>query len=184
MDQIPNDCELMAQISSGDQAAFGVLVRRHTQKFYALAYRMLSNKAQAEDVVQDCFLKIWKNPSLWDPNRKAKFTTWFYRMVVNLSLDYNKKKKATGMPENYEVADTANQSEDLIRKEQKEMLEKSLEELPERQRIAINLCFYESVSNKEAAEILDINIKALESLLMRAKTTLKKKFRNYDEVNI
>src|SRR5688572_17695854 len=87
------DNELLALIQDGNGQAFGVLVERHTDRFYRLAYRYLQNRAATEDVVQDAFLKLWENPALWQPQRNSKFTTWFYRIVVNLCLDQRKKKK-------------------------------------------------------------------------------------------
>jgi len=63
--------------------AFSVLVRRHNDRFYALAYRLLRNAQEAEDVVQDCFMKLWHKPYLWRGDKKTRFTTWFYAIVLN-----------------------------------------------------------------------------------------------------
>ena len=87
------DNELLGLIQDGNGHAFAVLVERHTDRFYRLAYRYLQDKAAAEDAVQDAFLKLWENPALWQPERNSKFTTWFYRIIVNLCLDQHKKKK-------------------------------------------------------------------------------------------
>lgn len=93
-----DDNELLSLIQSGSSQAFSTLVERHTERFYRLAYRYLQSREAAEDAVQDAFIKLWENPGLWQPEKNSKFTTWFYRIVVNLCLDSRKRKtpRATG----------------------------------------------------------------------------------------
>lgn len=171
-----DDAELMHRISAGSHPAFAELVTRHSSMYYRLAYRTLYRKGDAEDVVQSAFIKLWKRPELWAPDRGVKFTTWFYRVVVNLCLDYNKKRSALPLSDGYEMADdTPLADEQLVTNEEQQKLEQWIAALPDRQKLALNLCFYEGLSNIEAAEIMDIHVKALESLLMRAKKTLKAK---------
>lgn len=176
MTETLNDLEdevLMAQVQHGSKDAFAVLVQRHSTRFYALAYRTVFHKAEAEDIVQEAFLKIWYNPALWKSGKGAKFTTWFYRVVLNLSIDHNKKKRAGALPETLEIIDEKDSIETiLIEKETTNRVERAIKALPERQQAALNLCFYEGVSNKEAAAIMGIHLKALQSLLMRAKKQL------------
>lgn len=169
------DNELLKEIKLGNQDAFAVLVKRHTSKFYAVAFRMLGKRSDAEDIVQELFLKLWTKPEIWQEGRGAKFSTWFYRIITNRCIDHQRKKKPDQLLENYDIEDKSSIEEDLDKLARQKMLEQLLLELPERQRIAVNLCFYQGISNKEAAEIMEINLKALESLLMRAKKTLKAK---------
>ena len=170
-----SDNELYRRFSSGDTAAYTVLVDRHTDRFYGLAWRMCGQDQEAEDIVQDAFLKLWQNPKLFNPDKGSKFTTWFYRVVVNLSYDAGRKKKPQAAPEVLDfMADDAEATDEAIaRKQVKTEVEIAIQSLPERQRTALNLCFYEDLSNAEAAEIMGVGIKALESLLMRAKKGLK-----------
>lgn len=171
-----NDESLVARVQGGDHQAFALLVRRHSGMFYAAAYRMLNSAAEAEDVVQDSFLKFWNNPGLWDPRRKVKFTTWFYRVVTNAAIDAGRRRKRTVSGEGvFEILPDARPGaeETLHAAHVQDALENAIQALPERQRAALNLCFYEGLSNKEAAEILGIKHKALESLLMRAKAGVK-----------
>lgn len=175
-----DDHELLALVQEGSGQAFSTLVERHTERFYRLAYRFLQNKAAAEDVVQDAFLKLWENPTIWQPDRNSKFTTWFYRVVVNLCLDLRKKKGAVALDNTMELTDDRESAvETLVRSEEQRVLEKEIAALPERQRAALNLCFDEGLSNQEAAEIMGLNLKALQSLIMRAKTTLKERMKAY-----
>src|SRR4030095_14529613 len=174
------DHELLALVQEGSGQAFSILVERHTERFYRLAYRFLQNKAAAEDVVQDAFLKLWENPTIWQPDRNSKFTPWFYRVVVNLCLDLRKKKGAVALDNTMELTDDRESAvETLVRSEKQRVLEKEIAALPERQRAALNLCFDEGLSNQEAAEIMGLNLKALQSLIMRAKTTLKERMKAY-----
>jgi RNA polymerase sigma-70 factor (ECF subfamily) len=175
-----DDPELLAQVKDGNGQAFAVLVERHTERFYRLAYRYLQNKAAAEDVVQDAFLKLWENPAIWQPEHNSKFTTWFYRVVVNLCLDLRKRKAAVALDNAPELIDEREPTDETImRTQEQRLLEKEIGALPERQRAALSLCFDEGLSNQEAAEIMGLNLKALQSLIMRAKTTLKERMKAY-----
>jgi RNA polymerase sigma-70 factor, ECF subfamily len=176
-----DDEELLALIQDGSQRAFSVLVQRHTDRFYRLAYRYLQSKEAAEDVIQDAFVKLWEDPGRWQAERNNKFTTWFYRVVVNLCLDWQKKKKPIELGNReLSIADDR-QTPDItmLHAEKQRILEKEIAALPERQRIALNLCFDEGLSNQEAAEVMGLKLKALQSLIMRAKTTLKERLKNY-----
>ena len=170
-----SDEELMIRIQSSDHEAFSLLVMRHTKMFYAAAYRMYPYQDEAEDIVQEAFLKLWRKPDMWKTGKGAKFTTWFYRVVTNLAIDYARKKKdSKGSDVLDRITDNTPDQQDMMEGgEQQKLLEDAIQELPERQKMALNLCFYEELSNKEAAEIMDIGVKALESLLMRAKSGLR-----------
>jgi RNA polymerase sigma-70 factor (ECF subfamily) len=175
-----DDHELLSLVQDGSRQAFGVLVERHTERFYRTAYRYVQNKEAAEDIVQDAFLKLWEDPGKWQPQRKAKFTTWFYRVVVNLCLDWQKKKRPVELDEEAPLADEGETVETMmIRTQEQKMLEREIAALPERQQTALNLCFDEGLSNQEAADVMGLNLKALQSLIMRAKTTLKARLNAY-----
>jgi RNA polymerase sigma-70 factor (ECF subfamily) len=175
-----DDHELLALIQDGNGQAFATLVERHTERFYRLAYRYLQSKAAAEDVVQDAFLKLWENPAIWQPERNSKFTTWFYRVVVNLCLDLQKRKKPVTLDEELPFIDDREPvDETMMRIQEQKALEKEIAALPERQRTALNLCFAEGLSNQEAADVMGVKLKALQSLIMRAKTTLKERMKAY-----
>jgi RNA polymerase sigma-70 factor (ECF subfamily) len=174
-----DDRQLLALITDGDQQAFSTLVERHTDRFYRLAYRYLQSKEAAEDVVQDAFIKLWEDPTRWQAGRDTKFTTWFYRIVVNLCLDWLKKKRPLELDPDMPLLDDREPPDaELIRSEEERLLEAEIAALPERQRLALNLCFDQGLSNQEAAEIMGLKLKALQSLIMRAKTTLKERLKN------
>lgn len=170
------DESLMQRIGYSDHQAFATLVRRHTQRFFAVSYRLCGDVMMAEDVVQEAFLKIWNKPDLWNPEKGAKFTTWFYRVVSNQTLDQMRKRNPeTGTDILEETAsDNADLQDQVIQnQEESEALESAIHALPERQKLALTLCVYEDMSNKEAADVMGVGVKALESLLMRAKSGIK-----------
>lgn len=176
----PKDEILLKRIKEGDSSAFATLVRRHNEKYYRLSYRYMANREEAEDITQMAFIKLWENPNIWNPGKGVKFTTWFYRIVVNLCLDKKKKHDAMPMPEEFEISDDSNNQEDSsAAKQEGRLLKQELALLPDRQKTAMILCFYEERSHDEAAEIMKVNVKALQSLIMRAKTTLKEKMKRY-----
>ena len=175
-----DDESIMRLIQQGDHGAFSEIVHRHAKRFYSISYRILFNKHDAEDIVQEAFLRLWEKSNLWNPHRKAKFTTWFYKVVVNLCLDHNRKKVAMHLTEEIKSTGKTKGGEEILNEKQRqEILNRCLQELPDQQRLALNLCFYEGLSNQEAADIIGVKIKALQSLIMRAKTTLKEKVKHY-----
>lgn len=170
------DEELMRRVMEKDHESYSELVKRHTDRYYALSYRMLSEREGAEDVVQESFLMLWNTPRKWDESKNAKFTTWFYRVVVNACLDVKKRNKPEDPADDYDLADDARGQDDAADlKRTKDEVEAYIRELPESQQTALTLCFYEGVSQKEAASIMGVSVKALESLLMRAKSALRQK---------
>ncbi len=176
----PDDEYLLLQIKEGNSTAFATLVKKHSTKYYNLAFRYLINREAAEDIVQTAFLKLLENPGIWNPKKGVKFTTWFYRIVVNLCLDNEKKYKEIQLPEILEICDDRpHQEEETLTLEAQTLLAAEIASLPDRQKSALILCFYEGMSHKDAAEILAISVKALQSLLMRAKERLKTRMKEY-----
>lgn len=175
----PDDESLLRRIQDGDHDAFGDLVHRHTKRFYSVAYRIVQHRDDAEDIVQAAFLKLWERPELWDQRRGAKFTTWFYTVVTNLCLDHAKRKRPLPLPEEIEIIDGKPDQADLLEhKQHGALLERFIRMLPQRQQVALTLCFFEGLSNQEAADVIGVNLKALQSLVMRAKTTLKERLKD------
>ena len=169
-----SDRVLVKQVGDGDEAAYAILVTRHTNRHLAFAERVLGDRAEAEDAVQEAFLKLWSRATSFDP-AAAKFTTWFYRVVLNQCLDRKRKKRPERLPEGFDGVDEGESPAEAYEESEAAAYVKSkLRELPERQRSAIALCYYEGLSNKEAAEILGLGVKALESLLTRGRKRLKK----------
>ncbi len=177
-----SDEELLELIIKKDHPAFAELVNRYTKKFYSVSYRILGNRIDSEDMVQDAFLKIWDAPELWDKKQKTKFTTWFYRVLINQCLDH-KRKKGYRNHDEYEEESTGERTTGKIMEEQSrnKLVNKYILELPEKQQIALNLCYYENLTRQEAGEIMELTSKGVQSLVSRAKDKLKKKLKVYYE---
>jgi RNA polymerase sigma-70 factor (ECF subfamily) len=180
-DDAENDFALLARIRAGDADAFAFLVRRHAERCYRVAYRFTANRQEAEDIVQNAFVKLWEQPDIWQDNRGATFFTWFTRIIINRCLDLKRRKVALPLEVALHAADGRILADEaLIARQQKIRLEKEIAGLPERQRVALNLCFYEEFSNKDAASIMRVTVKGVQSLLMRAKTSLKERMQGED----
>ena len=176
----PDDENLLERVGKGDRAAFAVLVRRHSDRYYRLAYRYTARHEEAEDIVQVAFIKLWETPDIWDPRRGARFTTWFYRVVVNLCLDSRKKRGEAAVPESLEPKDENPDSESKVAEsEARTLLAREIKRLPPRQKTALILCFYEELRHEDAAGIMKVSVSALRSLLMRAKATLRREMDRY-----
>jgi RNA polymerase sigma-70 factor (ECF subfamily) len=167
------DEDLVRRIGAGDKRAAGELVRRHLPKMVGLGRRMLGDAAEAEDVAQEVFLRVWKHAAAWKPGQ-AKFETWMHRVAMNLCLDRlrrNVRNAGEVSPETLDAQASATRSLDDMQR--RERVRDALQVLPERQRAALVLCYYQERTNIEAADILGVSVDALESLLSRARRTLK-----------
>lgn len=171
----PSDDELVAAVASGDEAACRELMDRHLPRVTALARRILGNRADAEDVAQEVFLRVWTHAERWEPGR-AQFGTWLHRVAANLCLDRLRKNRG-GTEDIDAIPEPASEEPGPDRQlEQNELaarVEAALQALPERQRTAIVLSHYQGLTNIEAAEILEITVEAVESLLSRARRQLR-----------
>lgn len=139
---------------------------------FRTAYRMLGDRAEAEDITQETFLRAWRALPDWQP--KAKFSTWACTVALNLCRDRLRKKKPVLMDELPERIDSALRPEEALASSQAQnWIAKQISALPERQGEAISLCALEGMSNIEAADVMDISVHALESLLARARRALR-----------
>lgn len=167
------DEDLVHQVGAGDKRAASELVRRHLPRMVGLARRMLGDGAEAEDVAQEVFLRVWKHAAAWKPGQ-AKFETWMHRVAMNLCLDRLRKRVRDGGEVSPETPDgAASATRALDDRQRRDRVREALDSLPDRQRAALVLCYYQERSNIEAADILGVSVDALESLLARARRTLK-----------
>ena len=164
----------MAAIVAGDQRIYADAVHRHARPVAYYAYRMLGNESEAEDIAQETFLRLWTQASRWQPG-KAALSTWLHRIAHNLCIDFLRKNKPALASELSDdlVDDQLSTEEALGIEADKNMLQLALSSLPERQRSALVLTHYQGLSNKEVADILTVTVDALESLLARARCSMK-----------
>lgn len=141
---------------------------------YRVSYRMLGDASEAEDVTQETFLRAWKQLERWQP--KAKFSTWACTVALNICRDRLRKKKPVFMAEPPDPIDPSLRPEQHLASQQfAAQMEAYILELPARQREALTLSALEGLGNKETAAIMDISVHALESLLARARRSLRSK---------
>jgi RNA polymerase sigma-70 factor (ECF subfamily) len=162
----------MARVGAGDAGAFERIVARHMPMLHALAWRMLGDPSEAEDVVQESLVKLWVNASGWQPSGGG-LGAWLRRIATNACLDRLRKPRTLSGDCLPERADDTPPADAMIDAERRRAaVQDAILALPDRQRAAIVLTYYEGVSNAEAASILGIGVKALESLLVRARQGL------------
>ena len=175
-----SDEELVARVAAGDRTAYALLVERHADRQLGFACRVLGSRAAAEDVVQDAFLKLWTHADRFDP-AAGKFTTWFYRVVMNRCLDVKRRKRPVALPEDYDAVDEAPVSDEaMAAKQRADAVHRGLDGLPERQRVAVSLFYFEGLRAREAAEVMEVGLKAFESLLVRARKQLARDLQDFD----
>lgn len=172
-DSLATDEDLIALVSRGDIEAFERLVQRHQKSALRAAQRFLGDPVEAEDLAQDAFLQVYHQAHRYRAERAA-FKTWFFTILLNLCRNAIKKKRLVYSDNpSSDARDRDDPSTLLSRQEQARALAEAILKLPPNQRSAFILCHYENFSYAEAAQSLGVSLKAIESLLVRAKRTLR-----------
>lgn len=172
-----SDDELMAALGAGDAEAFRALSRRYLARVVALGSRTLADAAEAEDVAQEAFLRLWKLAPSWRPG-EARVGTWLHRVALNLCFDKLARRREDMGADPPDAADPGPGPAAVVQqRETADHVRTALATLPDAQRKAITLCHYQGMRNIEAAEVMEISIEALESLLARGRRKLREELR-------
>jgi len=167
----------MTLAGRGDQAACQILVERHLGRIVGFVRRSIDGGvAEAEDLAQEVFLRVWAAAPRWKP--EARFTTWLYKVAVNLCIDFNAKRREIpgGAPEN--IADLRDEPFTALQdRELADHVRGAVAALPAAQRTAILLCHYQGLRNGDAACAMGLTLEALESLLARARRSINLRLR-------
>lgn len=170
----------MIRVQRKDRDAFSDLLSRHSVAIHAFVFRLTGNAADAEDLTQETFLRVWSRAGTWKPDR-VKFTTWAYRIARNLCIDAWRVRERGAVDAGVDVEELAADSPANDAGDAQRALVAALAALPQRQRTALVLCHHQGWSNLEAARMLDVSVDALESLLSRARRSLRKTLAPYRE---
>ncbi len=169
------DDDLLLAYAAGDPAAARALTLRLTPRVLGYAARLLSDRAEAEDVAQEAMLRLWRMAPGWRPG-EAQISTWLYRVVTNLCTDRQRRRvirAALPLDEAPEQSDGGRGAEaGLIEADRMAALQSALDSLPERQRQAVVLRHIEGLANPEIAAVMEIGVEAVESLTARGKRAL------------
>jgi RNA polymerase sigma-70 factor (ECF subfamily) len=171
---------------NGDRGAFAELVELYKDKIYHLAYRMLNNKHEAEDAVQETFLRVYTNLHRYDENQK--FSTWIFRIGTNHCIDRLRKRKHSAysldaeMPDNegndYYSMLSGNEEtpeKQVILSETQQLIHKAIESLPEKYKSVVILKYLHDMSLQEIGDVLDMPVTTVKTRVHRGREYLRKK---------
>lgn len=181
------ETELIAAVKQGNQNAFRKLVESYQEMVYRVAYGFLHSAEEADDLSQEVFIEIYE--SIGKFRQEAGLRTWIYRITVNKSLNQlqkNKRKQIIRRVENFfsgeaagnplwKATDGITPVQLLEQKEQEALIRKAINSLPENQKVAFTLHKYDDLSYKEIAEVMELSVSAIESLIHRARLKLRQK---------
>src|SRR5439155_24128894 len=181
------DVRLMQLVGRGDTGAFEELIERHKSLVAGTVGRMLGSNSDVEDIAQQVFIRVWKSARRYVP--RAKFTTWLLKITRNLVFnELRRTKRRAQVPLQSEpgtddppLKDEMNLAPDasLLEVELRRTIEEAILQLPETQRMALVLRRYEQLSYEEIAEVLDLSVPAVKSVLFRARTELRSRLSKY-----
>lgn len=167
------DEALLERVARGDKSAVREMVARKLPRVLGLANRLLGDRGDAEDVAQEVFLRIWRRAGQWRRG-EALFDTWLHKVAVNLCLDRLRQRRDTYVVEPPDRPDPGPPPDGgIAAQEERDTIKAAIDALPERQREAIVLQYYQDLGNIEAAAVMGISVEALESLLARARRNLR-----------
>lgn len=169
-----SDMLLVEAIAAGSALAFALLMQRYLRTVLAVAQRLLQSSAEADEVAQETFLRFWQYAGQWDVYGKASVRTWLCKVVANLCLDRLRRKPSVALDDQLDLVDERMDSAATLEQQHRTALVRQvLAQLPERQRLAVVLCYFEEMSMAEAAHVMELTVGAVESLLVRARRKLR-----------
>ena len=176
------DQQIINSVLSGDTRAFEALIERYKHMVYTLAHKMVGNSQDAEEVAQDVFLKAFTALSSFKGT--AKFSTWLYKIAYYRSLDYLKKNKRKiqtstyDIAQEYNVASLENSIDELEAKERRQIIKEALLELAPDDNVIITLYYFEELSLKEIAEVMQLTPNNVKVRLFRSRSKLATVLKN------
>ena len=191
-----SEAELINGLRDGNETAFRKLVDNYRQMVVGTCFGILHNIDDAEDVAQEVFIEVFRSVKKFRGD--SKLTTWLYRIAVNRSLNFIRDNKryrrnrpvddlageGKDISQRFISAETENPEYSLENRQRAVILHNAVDALPKNQRIVFVLSKYEDLSNREIAEVMNLSVSSVESLMYRAKKNLQKKLLKYYRKNI
>jgi RNA polymerase sigma-70 factor (ECF subfamily) len=187
------DAAVVAQVLAGDRDAFRVLVERHSRSIFRVVYRMTGNQQDAEELVQETFLRAYKSLARFE--LRASFTTWLYRIAVNRTLDFlNARKTQMNSKETYQITDNPDSEEGnqvqlpaagpgpdrlLLSTEMKRKIAGAMGLLTPAERVAFTMRHMEGRSIEEISQALNLKVNAAKNSVFRAVQKLRQQLEPY-----
>lgn len=167
-----DDADLLAMSAKGNRAAFTSLVERLHPLVHRVVWRLTRGHADTDDIAQEAFVKLWKHAD--DLRDNAAIKSWLLKVASNLAMDRHRNPATGVVDETFEIADTRPLADSTAMANwAQQRIDAALHALPERQRLAMALTHFEHLPNAVAADTMGVTVDALESLLARARRTLK-----------
>jgi RNA polymerase sigma-70 factor (ECF subfamily) len=182
------DAVLMVQVCGGHEPSFETLLERHRGTVVSHLYRLVRDRAIAEELAQDVFLRVYRFRTRYQP--EAKFTTWLFRITTNVALNWRRDTRreaahlrldaSTHETRRIQVLDHNPRADQLLMAEHRAReIRDAIEALPPKQLAAVLMHKYEGMDYVQIAEVLDCSIPALKSLLFRAYETLRHRLAHF-----
>lgn len=171
-----SDFDVIESVKRGNSADFSILIDRYKNKAFSLLKRMLKNELDAEEVLQDCFLKAYN--SLQGFKQESKFSTWFYKIVYNTALTRlsSRKRKIenemSSVDDHFELEYT-NDVNEIDNREMSELLKKLISQLPENHAAVISMFYLDEMRCEEISEVMNISVSNVKVMLYRSRNSLK-----------
>ncbi len=170
------DWEIIESVKKGNQSDYSIIIDRYKNKAYSLLNRMLKNPQDAEEVLQDCFVKAYNSLSSF--KGEAKFSTWFYRIVYNTALTKlaSKKRKTENQMSSVDEHINLESAYDFKASEKKDFAEfvsGLVNQLPEKNAMVLNLFYLNEMSCEEISEIMNTSVSNVKVMLHRSRNALK-----------
>ncbi|MEI6034202.1 MAG: sigma-70 family RNA polymerase sigma factor [Verrucomicrobiae bacterium] len=187
-DDDADDIALMLDVKRGDERAFESLVERHQLRIVGTVAKMLGGEAEAEDIAQQVFVRVWQSAPRYTPS--AKFTTWLLTITRNLVFNEMRRRRRAHLvpidaddpdraPRGHPDASARSASEEASEGELQEAIARAISSLPEAQRMAVVLRRYEDMPYEDISKVLGTTVPAVKSLLFRARSELKAQLKHF-----
>ncbi len=180
-----DDSYLIGRIKEGNYVAYNLLIKRYNKYVWSILYQILKNREEVEEAYQDTFMKVYR--SLEQYNDQSKFSSWLYKIAYNTGLDYAKKRKirTIDIDNAYAVGEEAKVIDVMERNSVRKQLEMYLEKIPADEATILKLFYFQEMSVKEVAEILEMTETNVKTKLFRSRKKLAELIaKNNDELLI